>query len=726
MKKSKKIISVILTMAILVGVLVCAPFSASAATLVWPVDGHTSLSRDFWGHDGQAIDISDSSINGATVRAAMGGTVTSIWLCPNNHYYDSNNNPSCCSGNGHGLVIHGDDGRYYNYAHMQAGSIPTNEVHYGARVTAGQVIGKVGSTGNSSGPHLHFLISTSSRWWETGFVNPQNETYTYSNPVTEQIVDYGNDFYGLLFNKANNRPIGQTNSGNVEVMDKTITNMNRLLWHFTKNSDGKSYRIQSLFNGKYLDVSGMGDSNGTNIQCYQYNDNPAQNWYFIKKGDFDAMRPVYSGRVVDMNNGDTTAGTNIHLWEWNGTNAQSFAPYNVTNDNLNLNYTITADKIEIDSNDKSNITVGGTLNYVFNYKFHIIDPEGNETVVDNGCNPTFIFETNTDGDYIIFAEIKNTHNTETGSKTNKSVTISVGCGHEYINKFVEAGKGETQGYVFHTCKKCGKTYKDNYMDYKEGWYYSESVPDIIDSKKYDIEYDNYYEKVQKDSPGSDWTKGETVKDEWVNSGGQYDSYSPLPTSDSRILAKECYYHWCIPGAGMGTEGNYEQTDKFNHYDEIALPNTSVHVTWTGEDNGHTVYTLAWNDGNAVYCKSGEQCDGSWGYHDYRCRAWYKKYVYQDRVKNELYKYTKYSGWTNQKDGNATKVSVRFKAKTQNIYGDTDGDGELTIKDATYIQIYLANLIGEDELNLDVADFDNDGDINVKDVTFIQMKLANLL
>ena len=59
-------------------------------------------------------------------------------------------------------------------------------------------------------------------------------------------------------------------------------------------------------------------------------------------------------------------------------------------------------------------------------------------------------------------------------------------------------------------------------------------------------------------------------------------------------------------------------------------------------------------------------------------------------------------------------------------GDVDGDGELTIKDATYIQLYLANLIGEDELNLDVADFDNDGDINVKDVTFIQMKLANLL
>ena len=45
----------------------------AAATLTWPVPGHTSLSRGFSsGHP--AIDICDGSINGATVIAAMGGT----------------------------------------------------------------------------------------------------------------------------------------------------------------------------------------------------------------------------------------------------------------------------------------------------------------------------------------------------------------------------------------------------------------------------------------------------------------------------------------------------------------------------------------------------------------------------------------------------------------------------------------------------------------------------
>ena len=82
-----------------------------------------------------------------------------------------------CSGFGTGLVIAGDDGRIYQYAHMQAGSIPAN-VYWSARVEAGQTIGAVGTTGNSTGNHLHFGISIGNYWNQSG-INPQYENYIY-------------------------------------------------------------------------------------------------------------------------------------------------------------------------------------------------------------------------------------------------------------------------------------------------------------------------------------------------------------------------------------------------------------------------------------------------------------------------------------------------------------------------------------------------------------------
>lgn len=171
MKQTKRFFAVLLAVIMLTSTFV---FTSSAATLVWPVPGHTNLSQEF--HDGAAIDISDGSIAGATIVAAMSGSVTNIFNCGEQHYGSMHN----CSGFGTGVVILGDDNRYYQYAHMQANSIPSN-VYQGVRVNAGQMIGRVGTTGNSTGNHLHFGISTGN-WWNQSGINPQNETFTYSVP----------------------------------------------------------------------------------------------------------------------------------------------------------------------------------------------------------------------------------------------------------------------------------------------------------------------------------------------------------------------------------------------------------------------------------------------------------------------------------------------------------------------------------------------------------------
>ena len=60
-----------------------------------------------------------------------------------------------------------------------------------------------------------------------------------------------------------------------------------------------------------------------------------------------------------------------------------------------------------------------------------------------------------------------------------------------------------------------------------------------------------------------------------------------------------------------------------------------------------------------------------------------------------------------------------------IMGDVDGDGVVTIIDATYIQRKLASIPILFELNETVADTDEDGSVTIIDATYIQRWLANL-
>ena len=56
---------------------------------------------------------------------------------------------------GNYVVVKMDNGRFAFYAHLQPGS---TTVKVGDRVRTGQVLGRLGSSGNSNFPHLHFHL----------------------------------------------------------------------------------------------------------------------------------------------------------------------------------------------------------------------------------------------------------------------------------------------------------------------------------------------------------------------------------------------------------------------------------------------------------------------------------------------------------------------------------------------------------------------------------------
>ncbi len=121
---------------------------------VWPCPGHTYLTSTFdeWrgANNHGALDIADGNIYGASVVACWYGTVFSTWeTCT--HDYGKFSSCGCGGGYGNYVMIDHGGGKISIYGHLSGVTVSP-----GDEVVPGQLIGFVGSTGYSTGPHLHF------------------------------------------------------------------------------------------------------------------------------------------------------------------------------------------------------------------------------------------------------------------------------------------------------------------------------------------------------------------------------------------------------------------------------------------------------------------------------------------------------------------------------------------------------------------------------------------
>lgn len=124
-------------------------------TFLWPCPGYYTITSGYgyrWGSMHYGIDISGSNIMGAEITAANSGYVLTVYNgCT--HNYGKSSSCGCGGGFGNYCIIDHGGGYVTLYAH--ATKITVSEGDY---VSTGDVIGTVGSTGYSTGAHLHFEI----------------------------------------------------------------------------------------------------------------------------------------------------------------------------------------------------------------------------------------------------------------------------------------------------------------------------------------------------------------------------------------------------------------------------------------------------------------------------------------------------------------------------------------------------------------------------------------
>jgi murein DD-endopeptidase MepM/ murein hydrolase activator NlpD len=147
------------------------PSSADAQSehgdVTWPISGQITSDwydlRDYGYH--RSIDV--AAARGTEIGAARAGTVSNVLTLPDG---------------GRSVFVDHESGYQTRYMHLSEWACED-----GQRVDRGETIGYVGSTGHSTGPHLHFEIE---RWGSNQYVPGEGgDNVTKGDPIPQEYAD---------------------------------------------------------------------------------------------------------------------------------------------------------------------------------------------------------------------------------------------------------------------------------------------------------------------------------------------------------------------------------------------------------------------------------------------------------------------------------------------------------------------------------------------------------
>lgn len=294
----------------------------SSSGYIWPLVIAGRISQSY-SSSHSAIDIAASA--GTEVVASMSGTVKYV------QRWDGHSTTNMQSYGNLVIVYHPSNNTSTYYAHMR--SIAVSK---GQSVSQGQKLGEVGTTGNSTGNHLHFELRTNSG--PSGYggsdgrkANPLS--YVSSSNIGAHTHSYGNFTYTPSSSgshvKTGTCSCGATTSVTEGCSYKWISGERYACAYCGAEFSGSKPfgTVTSVPNGTYvisstgnsnlcLDVIGGSKDNGTRLQLYPKNGSNAQSFRLTRNSDGTyAIANVGSGKVVEIAGSNVFRGGTIQQWD---------------------------------------------------------------------------------------------------------------------------------------------------------------------------------------------------------------------------------------------------------------------------------------------------------------------------------------------------------------------------------------------------------------------------
>lgn len=265
------------------------------------------------------IDITPNSTDKTVYSAVEGEVVATANNCWHHNY-----GKACKHSKTYGNYVKikstsgATKGKYFYYGHVQQDSIL---VKNGQKVKAGQALATVGSSGYSTGIHLHFEVRNSSDKQNSALnTNPDGGVFKYTKgPYIDNTVKLENGkTYTIKPDCAKSLYVGTSSSKGLKNSTNICLTNSVNNAKFIAHKSGSYWYFTPVNNSKLtLDCAGNTTHSGSNLQLYKVLKNSTQLFKVVKSGNSYQLIPKSNSNVAIDVKGEKNFknGTNIQLYK---------------------------------------------------------------------------------------------------------------------------------------------------------------------------------------------------------------------------------------------------------------------------------------------------------------------------------------------------------------------------------------------------------------------------